>query len=103
MAYAFVQDVPADERLYREIRVELGEDRPDGLVAHLVFKREGGLRYVDLWDSQADWERFRDERAEPAVDRVLGRYGIPHDHSLVTFERLELVDTWFSPSDTAIT
>ena len=27
----------------------------------------GGWRIVTLWDSEADWERFRDEKLTPAV------------------------------------
>jgi hypothetical protein len=94
MAYAFIQDVPADEAMYREIRKRLGDETPDGLIAHVVLKREGGLRYVDVWESEAHWERFREERAEPTVDGILGELGIPHDHSLVSFEPVEVVDTW---------
>ena len=27
----------------------------------------GGWRIVTLWDSEGDWERFRDERLRPAL------------------------------------
>jgi hypothetical protein len=95
MTYAFVQDVPANAAMYDEIRAELGDGPPpQGLVVHLAYEHGGGLRYVDVWDSQADWERFRVERVEPAVEVVLGRYGIPHDHDLVTSEDVALVDVW---------
>ena len=26
------------------------------------IRRDHGLRYIDVWDTQTDWERFRDER-----------------------------------------
>lgn len=92
--YGFVQDVPANEEMYRQIRARLGEQPPTGLVAHVVLSREGGLRYVDVWETQADWERFRDEEVEPAVDAVLGAIGLPHDHSLVHTEEVTIVDAW---------
>ena len=94
MPYAFIQDVPANEQIYGQVRSKLGDDTPDGLIAHLVYKHDGGLRYIDVWDSQGDWERFRDERVEPAVDEVLASFGIPHDHTLVTFEEIDLIDAW---------
>lgn len=94
MAYAFVHDVPADEQMYHEIRRRLGDETPEGLIAHVVIKRDDGLRYVDVWETEADWERFRAERAEPTVDAILGELGIPHDHSLVSFEEVEVIDTW---------
>jgi hypothetical protein len=94
MPYAFVQDVPATEEMYGEIKARLGDRPPKGLIAHVAIKRERGLRYVDVWDTEADWERFRDERVEPAVGAVLASRGIPHDHSLVRTEDVEVIDTW---------
>jgi hypothetical protein len=94
MAYGFVQDVPASEEMYREIKVRLGGQRPEGLVAHVALRREQGLRYVDVWDTREQWERFRAERLEPAVDAVLASYGLPHDHSLVTITEFDVVDAW---------
>jgi hypothetical protein len=94
MSYAFVQDVPADEQLYRRIRAEIGDEDPKGLVAHLALKRDGGLRYIDVWDSEEDWLRFRDGRVEPAVAKVLTEAGFtelpPHPEQ----HELELVDVW---------
>ena len=94
MPYAFIQDVPADENVYREIRAALGAEAPDGLIVHLVQKRDGGLRYIDVWSTEADWDRFREARLEPTVGAVLGRYGIPHDHSLVHIEPIDVIDSW---------
>ncbi len=94
MPYAFIQDVPANAEIYALIKAELGESPPPGMVAHLVLVREGGLRYVDVWDSEASWTQFRDERVEPAVSAVLGRFGIPHEHSQVVVEEIEVIDAW---------
>jgi hypothetical protein len=95
MPYAFVQDVPADEQMYAEIRARMGDDPPKGLVCHVAVSLEGGgLRYLDVWDTAADWERFRDEVVEPIVGEVLAARGLPHDHSLVGFEELQPIDVW---------
>lgn len=94
MPYAFIQDVPANAEIYGQIRGKLGADAPKGLLSHVVFERPGGLRYVDVWDTQADWEIFRDEVVEPAVGEVLADHGIPHDHSMVQFEVIDVIDTW---------
>jgi len=101
MSYAFIQDVPADEAMYAEIKKRLGDEPPKGLIAHLVIKREGGLRYVDVWETEADWDTYRWEQVEPTVDAFLGELGIPHDHSLVTLEEIEVIDTWLGDSATA--
>jgi hypothetical protein len=94
MTYSFIQDVPADETIYRQIKDRLGAEAPAGLICHLVIRRDGGLRYVDVWASRQHWERFRDDAVEPAVGAVLGELGIPHDHSLVDFEEVDVVDVW---------
>jgi hypothetical protein len=94
MTYAFIQDVPANEEMYAEIRAALGTEAPSGLIAHVVIKRDAGLRYVDVWETKADWDRFREDAVEPAVDAILDRIGIPHDHSLVSIEEIDVIDTW---------
>lgn len=94
MTYAFIQDVPGDAAMWAQIEAEIGDRSPAGLVVHLVHAREGGLRYVDVWEDEASWEAFRTGVVEPAVERVLARHGIPHDHSLVTHTPVELIDLW---------
>jgi hypothetical protein len=92
--YAFIQDVPANPQIYGRIRAELGETPPPGLISHVVVVREGGLRYIDVWETEAAWDRFRDERVEPAVEAVLAGFGIPHDHSAVVIEPIEVIHVW---------
>ena len=95
MPYAFIHEVPADETMYGEIRARLGDAPPKGLVSHVAVPREGGgLRYLDVWNTAADWERFRDEVVEPVVDDVLRAHGLPHDESLTSFEELRPIDVW---------
>ena len=93
MPYAFVQDVPANQEMYDKVRALLPAEAP-GLIAHVAIVRENGLRYIDVWESEVAWDRFRDEHVEPAVTTVLASYGLPHDHSQVTLEPVDLVDVW---------
>jgi hypothetical protein len=90
--YAFTRDVPGDVSIYNEIKERLGSTAPKGLISHVVFRHDGGLRHVDVWDTQADWERYRDEQVEPAVAAVLTAHGIPVDFAQVVVEHLEMVD-----------
>lgn len=94
MPYAFIQDVPATREIYAQIRERLGESPPPGLITHVVADHDDGLRYIDVWESEEAWTAFRDEQVEPVVAEVLASCGIPHDHSLVRFEPLQLVDVW---------
>lgn len=70
--YAFTQDVPIDHATYRRIVDGLGDEPPKGLISHLAVELEqGGLRYIDVWESEADWDRFVDERLHPVVHPLL--------------------------------
>jgi len=72
MTYAFTQDVPIDAAMYARIRDGLGEERPPGLIVHLALELpEGGLRYVDVWETEEDCRRFVDDRLHPVVHALL--------------------------------
>ncbi len=94
MPYALQFDVPADEQFYRRVSAEIGDGKPAGLVAHLVARRDGGLRHIEVWNSEDDWERFRTDRLEPALDRVFAAAGFTHRPPPPRTETIDLVDAW---------
>lgn len=72
MTYAFTQDVPIDAAFYKRITDGLGDEPPKGLIVHLAIERpEGGLRYLDVWESEEDCDRFGEERLHPVVHNLL--------------------------------
>ena len=92
MSYAFYYDVPGTEDLYRRVKAEIGDEPPKGLLVQLVVRSEGGLRHLNVWESQADWERYRNERIGPAVGKVLAAAGITEPASAPVERPLEVVD-----------
>jgi hypothetical protein len=73
MVYAFTQDVPIDAEFYTRISNALGDEPMDGLLLHLCVQLTGGgLRYIDVWDSEAQCTRAFEERIHPAVDTAFG-------------------------------
>jgi hypothetical protein len=57
---------------YEKVQQELGEDAPPGLLYHVAGEIEGGRwQSVSVWESEDDFNRFRDERLMPAVERAL--------------------------------
>jgi len=92
---AFTQDVPIDAAFYRRITDGLGTEKPAGLIVHLAFERaEGGLRYLDVWQSQEDLDRFVEERLHPVVHGLLKEVfgdNLPPEPERVP---LALVDVW---------
>lgn len=72
MPYAFTQDVPIDSATYARIREGIGDESPPGLLVHLAIERpEGGLRYLTVWESEQDCDRFTEERLHPVVHAML--------------------------------
>ena len=73
MGYAFTQDVPIDEPMYRQIVRELGDEPLRGLLLHLCLRRpDGGLRYIDLWESEELCALAFKDRIHSAVDTAFG-------------------------------
>ncbi|KRC63602.1 hypothetical protein ASE12_01775 [Aeromicrobium sp. Root236] len=73
MVYAFTQDVPIDFPTYEKVIANLGDEPLDGCLVHLCLRREdGGLRYIDVWESRDKCATAFEERIHPAVDAALG-------------------------------
>lgn len=95
MPYAFRQDVPIDAAFYARIKEGLRTEPPQGLICHLVVERpDGSLSYIDVWESEDDWDRFAEERLHPVVHALLTElFGdqLPPEPERVV---LPLVDVW---------
>lgn len=90
MTYAFIQDVPIDAQMYGRITAGLGEEPMDGLLMHLCVRNpDGGLRYIDVWESEEHCARAFDERIHPAVDAAFGGHRPPVEP---TVQRLDVVE-----------
>ena len=69
-----------------------------GLLSHVAVERpEGGLRYIDVWQSRDDWDRFVETRLHPVVHPLLAElFGadVPSEPERTS---LSLVDIWLGP------
>jgi hypothetical protein len=92
MSYAFWYDAPGNEHIYRLVSAAIGEQRPDGLLAGVVTRVDGGLRHLNVWESREKWVRFRDGHVQPAVAGVLEKLGIPAPAEAPEEHELDLVD-----------
>ncbi len=73
MVYAYIQDVPIGEDLYRRIIDEIGPEPLTGSVLHLCVREpDGHLRYIDVWESEQACAQAFAERIHPAVDGAFG-------------------------------
>jgi hypothetical protein len=92
VVYAFTQDVPIDEPTYRKIMDRLGPEPLKGSLLHLAIRREdGGLRYVDVWESEELCARAFEERIHPAVRGVFQELGFRAEGEPATTE-LDVID-----------
>ena len=72
MTYSFTQDVPIDALSYQRIVDGLGPVPPEGLITHLaIVLPSGGLRYLDVWETEGDCDRFTEDRLHPVVHGLL--------------------------------
>ena len=92
MPYGCYYDVPGDERMYAQVKAEIGEEQPKGLVLHMVIKREDGLRHFEVWESRQEWERFQQERVAPAVAKMLAAVGVTEPPPRPEAQEMELID-----------
>jgi hypothetical protein len=73
MVYAYIQDVPIGEQLYRRIIDEIGPEPMTGNLLHLCVRQpDGRLRYIDVWESEQACTRAFEDRIHPAVDAGFG-------------------------------
>jgi hypothetical protein len=57
---------------YERVNAALGDEVPAGLIVHVAAPHEGGIRIIDVWESEQAHNAFRDERLMPAVAEVVG-------------------------------
>ena len=72
MAIAVVVDNPeGSQEIYEKVRAELGEEGPSGGIFHAAGPSpNGGWRVMEVFESEEDARRFREERLMPAFDAV---------------------------------
>jgi hypothetical protein len=68
MTYAWIQDVPIGENVYRQIKARIIDQPFDGLMLHMALRKpDGKLRYVEAWESRESRDKAFAELVHPAV------------------------------------
>ena len=90
--YAFTQDLPITTDVYARIMEGIGTVPPSGCIVHAVLKIDGGLRYVDIWESREACDRFLDERVHPVLQDAFNASGatLPPEPARSEFELVDL-------------
>ena len=77
MTWACVQDMSSSWEDYQRVSSEVGEEVPAGLIVHVAGPHNGGVRTIDVWESEEAHAKFAQERLMPAVSRAMGEQGPP--------------------------
>lgn len=84
MPIAYIQEFKVDDddrstTNYDAIaeRLNVEGDPPGGLIIHTAGFGGSVFRIFDVWESEAHWARFRDERLMPVVEQVIGEASGP--------------------------
>ena len=92
MAFAVLNQVEAPIATYDAINATLNitENAPAGILVHTAGGDDSSYFVYNVWDSEGDWERFRDERLRPAIQEVAPQIGPPKTstwelHAFTTF------------------
>ena len=91
MAVIVIQEFEATTDQYDQVNEKLGDEVPEGLIAHAGAESGGGkMKIVDIWESKEAWESFLNGRLGAAVVEVMGPP--PDDAGPPPFEVLEARD-----------
>lgn len=96
MTYAWTQDVPIDMAVYDKIKAVIGPEVAEGMVVHVVSRIPGGLRYLDVWESQEACDRFFAERVHPALGAVFSQLGIPFPEVEPARTLVDVTEVWLA-------
>lgn len=96
MTILLEQHLPVPRAMIEQVSAQMDVlgNPPAGLLIHLATEEEGGVRIVDVWNSQADYDAFEASRLNPAIASAAAAQGmeIPADGPRPTFtEAFDLV------------
>ena len=69
MAWGFISELSITPAEYDQLNAEIRDD-PAGLILHTASQADGGIRIIDVWQSEADYRRFEEEQLMPAAGRL---------------------------------
>ena len=83
MTVVMTMDVPASRADLEAISSGLGthENPPDGLIVHVATETANGVHVTDIWESQAAFEKFRDDQLVPTMQKFMAERNMSMDQA----------------------
>ena len=75
MAVVVVNEIPqGDQSFYDEVSARVVPDGqlPEGCQVHIAGPSGGGWRVITVWDSEDQFQQFRNEKLIPAIQELGG-------------------------------
>jgi quinol monooxygenase YgiN len=69
MAVVLITTAPSRE-LYEQVVAVVGEETPPGCIVHTASEVDGGVRVVDVWESQQHIDDYFQAKLGPAFAQV---------------------------------
>lgn len=92
--HAYTTDLDIDVERYEKITAGFGPEPLEGQIVHLCIRKpDGGLRYIDVWESPEAAATAFAERIHPAVDAAFDGDRPPEPQ----IEVIDVVDVRFGP------
>lgn len=90
--YGFTQDLPITPEVWFRLKTAIGTEPVDGQVMHAVTRHNGGIRYIDIWESREQCDRFLEERVHPVLRTVFAASGqqLPAEPDREEFEVVDV-------------
>jgi hypothetical protein len=100
--YAFCQDMPG---ITMESQAELTALIPEGALdkclAHVVGPIDGGIRMIDVWQSEADFREFQQRHLYPAIAKLRNGQPLPDTRGTAPFTTIEVTGAGHSAATVA--
>ncbi len=63
---------------YDAVSERTGQDKPEGVHAHIVGATDGGFMVIEVWDSADDVNRYMEQSGlGEAIQEVMGEANVP--------------------------
>jgi len=83
MTVVMTMDVPVSSADLEGVSADLGthDNPPDGLIVHVATATSDGAHVVDIWESQAAFEKFRDDQLMPTMQKFMAQHNMSMDQA----------------------
>jgi hypothetical protein len=92
MAVVVTFQIPTTVEDYDRVNeaVDPGSNPPEGLIVHAGMVVEGGVRVIDIWENEAQFHSFREQRLQPAMAEALGEEALAEPPQIEVLEAHDL-------------